>query len=782
MPHRVSALAHRLIESVNGLLEFFDFHWHRQEGPRGLPAKVGGQDLPEVAVCLFPALLSGALVMGVPAIGSRLFLGVATALVVGLLIRRLLPVLKPSAVEVGFLWQLAFLVPVAAAVWMAGSEVDPDARGLYRHFLFLSMSVVTLVLAIAGAFSWLISSDSRGSNPVSPPQAGGAPGLLPVTLLVQMLLQLILPPAFAAVLAPPDWLRYIVAGGVVLAVVMPWLAGRSEESKLFWHLYQTAFFRGGALLVSLAVMALALARLAQNLYVTTVFDTAAGQVIISMMLTAYLVFWWYEFWLGRFAKERLIRDHAIGFRCLVAVLFLVLVAVAGMRIHNSSQLPQLDAFTSRPPSLRLAALLFDEQRCREGREAVLVAASGGGTRAALYTASVLEALNARGQARDVVLASGVSGGGAALAYFASLRPELIAGKGEAWKKYFDVFSEPFIRDVISRMPEWRIVMGARLGFLLVESFDRKWKLQAGRDHLGEIGDMGVILNTAIAGSFHRQDAPAGGARVPLIELERRYRSLSRSYLAGGRLILTNLNLRPGFVPGVEEVGGPKGLPVVVADANTKLTTAAALNANFPPVFSNAAVDIDGDARYWVTDGGAVDNRGLEMLLYSLRDALDDGDGVKRCGGLPKVLVLTVDASGYSDEFKQDRGAGTTLAAGTQFASLVDVALRNSIQEIYERHGKRDDFRFVYLPMPLDLRESGSFGTHWMLQPTIEVRNHDPANGESLKIKGVEMVQLLRQLQAGGDGSGLKPPARTILGWARQDTLWLSGMRRLGWLP
>jgi len=34
----------------------------------------------------------------------------------------------------------------------------------------------------------------------------------------------------------------------------------------------------------------------------------------------------------------------------------------------------------------------------------------------------------------------------------------------------------------------------------------------------------------------------------------------------------------------------------------------ALNANFPPVFSNAPVDVDQRTRYWVTDGGAADNR------------------------------------------------------------------------------------------------------------------------------------------------------------------------------
>ena len=53
------------------------------------------------------------------------------------------------------------------------------------------------------------------------------------------------------------------------------------------------------------------------------------------------------------------------------------------------------------------------------RPSLIVAASGGGTRAAVYTAVALEGMAQIDRARDVVLLSGVSGGGVSSAVFAS---------------------------------------------------------------------------------------------------------------------------------------------------------------------------------------------------------------------------------------------------------------------------------------------------------------------------------------------------------------------------
>lgn len=225
----------------------------------------------------------------------------------------------------------------------------------------------------------------------------------------------------------------------------------------------------------------------------------------------------------------------------------------------------------------------------------------------------------------------------------------------------------------------------------------------------------------------------------------------------------------------------QGLPVVVDEPTTRLEVAAALNANFPPVFSNAAVDVGGKARYWITDGGTVDNRGIEMLLYALRDVLGDANGRARCGTLPKITVVVADASAFSNAYSQNRGVGTVTAAGTQFASQLVAEQLRSIRAMYEKDGHPDYFRFVYLPMPLRLRESGSFGTHWMLQPHIEVQS---GGGDSRPrwLSGEETLQLLRELHGAGQGSKLSADGQTVLGWVRQDKAWNRAARKLDLVP
>lgn len=296
--------------------------------------------------------------------------------------------------------------------------------------------------------------------------------------------------------------------------------------------------------------------------------------------------------------------------------------------------------------------------------------------------------------------------------------------------------------------------------------------------MGEISDFGLILNTSLAGQFNCDGAPEDCSKLSLLEAERRFRSRTSCDVSGGRLILTNLAFGENFTPMIEESGGPAGLPVVVDESSTRLEVAAALNANFPPVFSNAAVDVGGKARYWITDGGTVDNRGIEMLLYALRDALGDANGRARCGTLPKITVVVADASAFTNAYAQNRGVGTVSAAGNQFASQLVAEQLRSIRAMYEKDGHPDYFRFVYLPMPLRLRESGSFGTHWMLQPHIEVQS---GGGDSRPrwLSGEETLQLLRELHGTGQGSKLSANGRAVLGWVRQDKAWSRAARGFG---
>jgi hypothetical protein len=266
--------------------------------------------------------------------------------------------------------------------------------------------------------------------------------------------------------------------------------------------------------------------------------------------------------------------------------------------------------------------------------------------------------------------------------------------------------------------------------------------------MGEVDDVGLMLNSAIAGRFVR--APGDAPAESLASLERTSGRPGLNDVVGGRVVYTNLALpdhldNPVLIEGdLDRPRNDTRLPIfVVNGAHVRLVAAAAANANFPPVFSNAPVD-RADMRLWITDGGAVDNRGLETLLMALRYALSErGDG---CTSLPPLHVIAVEASAFSDGYRQDRGIGSLMAAGTALASQLDGELLNDIRRLYDDNGQ-DATRFVrfhYLPMPALLRRSGSFGTHWMLQERVSVCR-DPACRGRIVLTGSDVVTILRTL-------------------------------------
>jgi Ca2+/Na+ antiporter len=379
---------------------------------------------------------------------------------------------------------------------------------------------------------------------------------------------------------------------------------------------------------------------------------------------------------------------------------------------------------------------------RAHRRVFIVAASGGGTRAALFTAAALEGLNKLGVAKDIVLLSGVSGGGVAEAYFYTHRDALLAAVSPAnaeWPLFKDRMTEPFIGDVLEGAAEWRLLSRAPLGQLLVESFERRLFPAGDRPAaMGASNQLALILNATIAAHPQEDSDLLRGLFAAPEDKAIACNALHMPYasMGGGRLIFTNLADRDAFPPSgalppadtqlhIPDVRLPY---VVVQDRDVPVAGAAALNANFPPIFTNARVDVAGETQdtacpersYYVTDGGATENLGLLSALYALRAALKQLHGQD----VPEIHIVTIEASATAYDYTPDRGLDAAKGgAKERLTGGLTQELLDEAQEL-ARPAAGDDRRIQVhdLALPLAFRSRGGFGTHWMFPDSIVVEN------------------------------------------------------------
>jgi hypothetical protein len=430
--------------------------------------------------------------------------------------------------------------------------------------------------------------------------------------------------------------------------------------------------------------------------------------------------------------ERRIELYFLTVNGLVIAVLLAGLFYYGYDDRHNTVAPVVDAAPAADngPGADLAALL------RSHKRAFIVAASGGGTRAALFTATALEGLNRLGVAQDIVLLSGVSGGGVAEAYFYTHHDALLAsGAAPEWERFEERMTEPFIGDVLAGAGEWRVLSREPLGRLLVESFERRlFKLGNGQAAMGQTDQVGLILNTTV--TAHPQEdsdllrnmfaAPKSQA-ISCDELHFPY-----GLMGGGRLIFTNLTDQSAFPPSGASPPADSALRipdvrlpyVVVRDPHTQVASAAALNANFPPVFTNARVDVEGPASdrecpkrsYYVTDGGATENLGLVSALYALRAALPR----LQANEIPDIHIVTIEASATDYDYKPDRGMDAAIGGSKE--RLTGGLTQELLDDVQASLGTRGRVRVHDLALPLAFRSRGGFGTHWMFPESIIVAN------------------------------------------------------------
>jgi len=434
----------------------------------------------------------------------------------------------------------------------------------------------------------------------------------------------------------------------------------------------------------------------------------------------------------------------------------------------------------------------------EAGPAYVLAASGGGSRAALFTEALLHGVWASDAAvadpaqralPRLVLGSSVSGGGAALAYFALHREALLrADAREAWSAFQAAVAQPFIEEVLHGAAEVRIVNGMHLGDLLTESFER----HLGPDRaLGDVKALGLMFNTGIVGSRHALSRAGPEAAAfqpgPLTDT-----TLER----GGRCVLTNVRglseaaARDALLSDMGARGWERRMPYAfLSGPKLGVCRAAATNANFPPVFTNIGVDLVAGphaseaARYWVTDGGTIDNRGLITALVAVLTTIHGKSDATLAAWRP-IRILVAEASAVGAGYQRDRGLGAMAGAKVRLANQLIAQLLQRANEKLRAAGSTTPIEIHYLPMPPALRDAQDFGTHWMVPPRFRVR--DPrafADGarEARWISRARMLDILRKLFETEDvPSGSSAEARDLRtwigrGWAARGSL----KKRLG---
>jgi len=397
---------------------------------------------------------------------------------------------------------------------------------------------------------------------------------------------------------------------------------------------------------------------------------------------------------------------------------------------------------------------------------MLVALSGGGTRAALHGASFLCGLSKLGKLDQVVLISSVSGGSAANAYFAMHRKALLKPVCELtkwppdddatpWARFYRTMSANFISDVMLGVVERRVFADTQNGQLLAESFQRRFPCngECAEERIITTDDqteLGLIFNTTITGH------PATSSSV-LSRLFGDKKAKSEHTAIGGRLVFTNLRKFVPYKQLVNDINceqpsvGERCLAYKIIDGKwretegvqkghngVRLAYAAAASANFPPVFSDSGVRAEGQ-QYWVTDGGALDNRGAFSLFLALE--LDDDTKLEK-----RPLIVVVDASATSIDYNPTRGISAGLSASRH---VMNQLLESKLDRLFL--GQRPQFYDIVMPTVIGAR--GGLGTHWKMQSeTIFADPTEPEADEALEISlsKDEVLDLILSLYSPGE--------------------------------
>jgi hypothetical protein len=263
----------------------------------------------------------------------------------------------------------------------------------------------------------------------------------------------------------------------------------------------------------------------------------------------------------------------------------------------------------------------------------VVAAEGGGIKAAYWTAAILSRLQDRNPAfgRHLFMVSGVSGGSLGAAAFTALLSERAegAGAGNAASASFEaradallsqdhlspILSRFFFTDCLARFLPWAVPAFDR-GRAMETSWEQTWRSLRGDDRFAE--------------RFHGLWADSSRA-LPVLLLN------GTHVESGKRVIASNVGLDGVFTDAIDldSVAGP----------HFPLSAAASMSARFPFVTPSAL--IRGPHGKWghVVDGGYYENSGAATAfeaLQALRPVMDSVGALAGIQIVPYTLIIRDD--------------------------------------------------------------------------------------------------------------------------------------------
>lgn len=571
----------------------------------------------------------------------------------------------------------------------------------------------------------------------------------------------------SGVCEPPSLQIFTIVAFLATGCLIGLMHFRPEELYFTRIYFKRLLSEGYGKYLSVIIVLLAIARLADQKQVTLLLNnssfTVVGQLIISSLLLTMLVDNWHRRRLCNSLKDKIDNDenNDIKIRIINGGDFLVKDKVAPwkpmpwwellnrLKYTKTSDTQKLrnkfnsynlagQVIASTLVALITIAISTDllviskkpviivnpeivehslEFYLSKGKKPpILIAASGGGTRAALYTYAVLRGLQESEELDRVVLYSGVSGGSIAIAGFLE-RIQKLTDKNEeihkaAWVEYFDAMAHPYIDDVIVKSTQFH--RGYDLSHHLRDSI--KAQISPGTDSKGIGKDIGVIFNTTIAGDDDMTH-------------QRKY--------SGGRLVISNIQELTTDVSICDKNKQDKPLFIGLYDHSIPAAFAASLSANFPVVFPDAAVQIQcgkgksNANKIYVTDGGVMDNRGVISILRALSVLQEKGSDALKNPAYP-ITILSIDASAISSKYEPARGLSTI---GDSQLLLATEYIRTQLSNINEKIENDNKIEYIELKMPDKLRDTDAFTTHLKVPYKTKVKcSEDDVKGDGLYSK------------------------------------------------